>query len=339
MQTRGGKKYFVTFIDDCTRYCYVYLLHSKDQALEKFKEFTLEVENQLQRTIKVVRSDRGGEYNEPFNAFCREKGIIHQTTAPYSPESNGVAERKNRTLKEMMNALLQESGLAQNMWGGEALLTTNYILNWIPHKVTGKSPHELWKGTVPSYKYLKVWGCLTKVAVPPPKKVTIGPKTVDCIFIGYAHNSSAYRFLVYKSDISDIHVNTVMESRNASFFEHIFPYRKTQKRSREQRDAATSNAEDSTLSTIAGETEPEPEEEPRRSKRARKGKSFGEDFLMAFLAENVPRTYSQAMSTPDAPYWKEAINTEMDSIKQHHTYEMADLPQGSKPLGSKWISQ
>ena len=112
VQTRGGKKYFVTFIDDCTRYCYVYLLHSKDEALVKFKEFTLEVENQLQRTIKIVRSDRGGEYNEPFNAFCREKGIIHQTTAPYSPESNGVAERKNRTLKEMMNALLQESGLA-----------------------------------------------------------------------------------------------------------------------------------------------------------------------------------------------------------------------------------
>jgi len=135
VQTRCGKKYFVTFIDDCTRYCYVYLLHSKDEALLKFKEFTLEVENQLQRTIKIVRSDRGGEYNELFNAFCREKGIIHQTIAPYSPESNGVAEQKNRTMKEMMNALLHESGLAQNMWG-EALLTTNYILNRIPHKVT-----------------------------------------------------------------------------------------------------------------------------------------------------------------------------------------------------------
>ena len=82
------------------------------------------------------------------------------------------------------------------MWG-EALLTSNYILNKIPHKVTGKTPYELWSGDVPSYKYLKVWGCLAKVAVPPPKKVSIGPKTVDCIFIGYAHNSSAYKFMVY----------------------------------------------------------------------------------------------------------------------------------------------
>ena len=68
-----------------------------------------------------------------------------------------------------------------------------------------------------------MWGCLAKVAVPIPKKVKIGPKTVDCIFIGYAQNSSAHRFLVYKSDIPDIHKNTIMESRNAMFFEHVFP--------------------------------------------------------------------------------------------------------------------
>lgn len=110
----------------------------------KFKEYKREVENQLNKTIKIVRNDRGGEYNGPFNTFCQEQGIIHQTTAPYSPESNGVAEQKNQTLKEMMNAMLQESELAQDMWG-EALLTTNYILNKIPHKVTGKTTYELWK--------------------------------------------------------------------------------------------------------------------------------------------------------------------------------------------------
>ena len=68
-----------------------------------------------------------------------------------------------------------------------------------------------------------MWGCLANVAVPAPKKVKIRPKTVDCIFIGYAHNSSAYRFLVHKSNITDIHVNTVIESRNAPFFENVFP--------------------------------------------------------------------------------------------------------------------
>ena len=74
-------------------------------------------------------------------------------------------------------------------------------------------------------KYLRVWGCLAKVTVPPHKNVKIGPKTIDCIFIGYSHNSIAYRFLVHESNIPDIHKNMIMESRNAFFFEFVFPCR------------------------------------------------------------------------------------------------------------------
>ena len=84
VQTRGGKKYFVTFIDDCTRYCYVYLLRSKDEALEKIMHYKNEVKNQLGRKIKAIRSDLGGEYDALFNRFCQEHGIIHQTSAPYT---------------------------------------------------------------------------------------------------------------------------------------------------------------------------------------------------------------------------------------------------------------
>ena len=93
-----------------------------------------------------------------------------------------------------------------------------YILNKLPQKKLDKTPNELWKGRTPSYQFLKVWGCLAKVAVPILKKVKIGPKTVNCVFIGYAYNSSAYRFFIHKSDIPDMHVNTIIESRNALFF-------------------------------------------------------------------------------------------------------------------------
>ena len=140
-----------------------------------FKHFKNEVENQLDRKIKVRRSDRGGEYEVPFGDFCSQHGIIHQTTAPYSPQQNGVVEHKNRTLNEMMNALLLSSGLPQNLWG-EAILSTNYILNRIPQKKSNQSPYELLKGRIPFYKYLKVWGCLAKVAVPIHKKVKIEKK-------------------------------------------------------------------------------------------------------------------------------------------------------------------
>jgi len=109
--SRGGKKYFITFIDDCTRYCYVYLLNSKDEAIEAFEQCKNEVENQLNKKIKMIRSNRGGEYEFPFAKICWEYGIIHQTTTPYTSQSNGIAERKNWTLKKMMNSLLIGSGL------------------------------------------------------------------------------------------------------------------------------------------------------------------------------------------------------------------------------------
>ena len=117
--------------------------------------------------------------------------IKHETTKPYSPQSNGVTERKSHTLKEMMNAMLISSGLLQNMWD-EIILFATYLLNKVPKKKTEKIPYELWRRRQPFYKYLRVWGCLAKVTIPPPKKVKIGPKISDCIFIGYVHNNTAY---------------------------------------------------------------------------------------------------------------------------------------------------
>jgi transposase InsO family protein len=116
--TKGGKKYFMTLIDDSTRYCYVYLLKSKDETLNFFKNYKAEAENQLDRKIKRLGSDHGGEYfSNEFDLFCAEHGIIHERTPPYSPQSNGVAKRKNRTLTDLVNALLDTSGLSKEWWG------------------------------------------------------------------------------------------------------------------------------------------------------------------------------------------------------------------------------
>ena len=95
----------------------MYLLKSKDEAIEKFVLYKNEVENRLNKKIKVLRSDRGGEYESPFVDFCAQHEILHETTTPYSSQSNKVVERKNRTLKEMMNSMLISSSLPQNMWG------------------------------------------------------------------------------------------------------------------------------------------------------------------------------------------------------------------------------
>ena len=156
--TRGGKRSCIAFINDYSRYTRVYLLRNKDKAMDVFIKYKNEVENQLSTKIKSLRSDRSGEYeSKPFNTFSEEYGIIHKTT-PYSPKSNGVVERKNRTLKDMMNVMLASSRAPLNLWG-EAVISACHIQNRIHHKKTSKTPYELWKGYAPNIGYLKVWGC------------------------------------------------------------------------------------------------------------------------------------------------------------------------------------
>nr|XP_009795077.1 PREDICTED: uncharacterized protein LOC104241823 [Nicotiana sylvestris] len=124
-----------------------------------------------------------------------------------------------------------------------------------------------------------------KVQVPLSKRVKIGPKTVDCVFIGYSTNSQACRFLVLKSDNPEIHINTVMESDNTEFFESIYPY-KTK-------------------------------------------------YFVKFLLENEPQPFKAAMSSSDSAFWKEVVNSEIQSMFDNHTWELVDLSSGNNPLGSK----
>jgi transposase InsO family protein len=121
--TKGGKRYFITFIDDCTRFCYKYLLKTKDEALHYFKIYKAEVENQLEKKIKRLQSNCGGKYfSNEFSEFCAVHGIIHERTSPYLPQSNGIAERKNHTLTDLVNAMLETTRLSKKWWG-EAILT------------------------------------------------------------------------------------------------------------------------------------------------------------------------------------------------------------------------
>ena len=101
-------------------------------------------------------------------------------------------------------------------------MTSCHVLNRVPNKNKEKTPYEEWVGRKRSLSYLRTWGCLVKVNVPITKKRKLRPKIVDCVFLGYAQRSITYRFLVVKSNVLDMHVDTIMESRDAIFFEYIF---------------------------------------------------------------------------------------------------------------------
>jgi transposase InsO family protein len=133
--TKDQKVYFITFIDDYSRYGYVYLLKHKPEAFDAFKIFKTEVKNQLNKTIKVLRTSRVGEYtSEILNDFYRKHGIIHQYTMLYTLQQNGVAERRNRTLMDMVRSMMAYSDIPLSFWG-EALHTAVHLLNHSLSKV------------------------------------------------------------------------------------------------------------------------------------------------------------------------------------------------------------
>ncbi|GJW23742.1 zinc finger, CCHC-type containing protein [Tanacetum coccineum] len=211
--SRQGANYFVTFTDDFSRYGYVYLLKHKHEVFETFKVFQKEVENQLGKTIKSLRSDRGGEYmSQEFLDHLKEHGIIAHRTPPYTPQHNGVSERRNRTLLDMVRSMMSQTTLPKSFWD-YALESAARILNMVPTKKVDKTPYEIWHGQAPKLSYLKVWGCEALVkrdTLTKPDKLE--PRSFKCIFIGYPKETMGYSFYNPSE-------NKVFVARNAEFFE------------------------------------------------------------------------------------------------------------------------
>ncbi|GJR89292.1 zinc finger, CCHC-type containing protein [Tanacetum coccineum] len=296
--------------------------------------------------LNKVPDDSGFVYissSTVVNSSLWHARIIHETTAPYTPQQNGVAERKNRSLKEMVNSMLSYSGLSDRFWG-EAMLTACYLLNRVPNKRNKTTPYELWYKKQPNLSILRVWGCRAVVRLPDPKRKTLGEKGIDCIFVGYAEHSKAYRFYVIEPNDS-VSINMIIESRDATFDENRFssiprPKDIIPNLDESQRDDHSNDIPSETL-------------EPHRGKRARKAKSYDSDFQLylveesrdqigsqysyCYSIEEDPRTYNEAMQSRDAAFWKEAIDDEIGSIMENNTWVLSDLPPCCKPLGCKWI--
>ncbi|MCO5591201.1 hypothetical protein L7F22_045182 [Adiantum nelumboides] len=141
----GGKRYFVSFIDDATRKVWVYPLRAKSDVLDTFKKFLAFVENQTGKKLRSLRSDNEGEYvSKAFIDFCATKGIKRELTAPFNPSQNGVAERLNRTIQEKVRSMLSHAALPHGFWA-EAVQTAIHLINRSPSKALGdKVPEECW---------------------------------------------------------------------------------------------------------------------------------------------------------------------------------------------------
>ena len=161
---------------------------------------------------------------------------------------------------------------------------------------------------------------------------------MDCVFLGYAQRSIAYRFLVVKSEVPDMHVDTIMESRDAIFFENMFPMKDMHSTVRISSEIFPESSTSSEYFEQPPEEvlEKDDNETPARSKRPRIAKSFGNDFIV-YLVDDTPKSIAEAYASPDADNWKEAVHNEMDSILSNGIWELSERPYGCKPVGCKWV--
>ncbi|GJS50531.1 retrovirus-related pol polyprotein from transposon TNT 1-94 [Tanacetum coccineum] len=212
----SSNKYFVLFIDDYTRMCWVYFLSSKVLAFLIVKSFKKLVEVQSGSTLRILRTDNGGEYmSNEFEGFLRQQGVIHQVTDPYSPQQNGVFERKNKMVMEMARSMLYEKKLPKTFWA-EAVATSVYLQNRLATKaVTGKTPIEAWSGTKPSIQHLKAFGSISYYRILDIKRSKLDVKARKDIFVGYATESKGYR-------IHDLTDSKIVISRDVTFDEGAY---------------------------------------------------------------------------------------------------------------------
>ena len=173
-----------------------YFLKFKYEVFECLKDFKEFAENQSNKRIKILRTDNGGEYvNKDVENLCSEASIQIQHIVPYSPSQNGVAERKNRSLKEMANCMLHARDLPSKLWA-EAINYATYIQNRVPHKgLKGVTPFEAWSGKKLEVTHFCIFGSRAWARIPSDKRKALEPQIKECIFVGYPEGVKGYGLL------------------------------------------------------------------------------------------------------------------------------------------------
>jgi Reverse transcriptase (RNA-dependent DNA polymerase)/GAG-pre-integrase domain/gag-polypeptide of LTR copia-type len=210
-----GFKYYVHFIDEYSHFSWIYFLHSKDELVKVFSLFKEQVENFLDKKIKILQSDGGTEYKPLTRLFPQ---IIHQTSCPYTPQQNGLAERKHRHIVELSLAIMSHASIPLHFWD-HIFQSVVFLINRLPpsHSSATSSPYHLLYNSNPDYTFLRVLGCLCYPLLRPYNSHKLQFRSLPCIFLGYSTTQKGYKCY-------HIATNKIYMTRNVRFVEHIFPF-------------------------------------------------------------------------------------------------------------------
>ncbi|KAK1686843.1 hypothetical protein QYE76_047691 [Lolium multiflorum] len=222
--TLGGSKYGLVIVDDYSRYSWVFLLKSKDETHREFITFAKKAQRMYESEIKAIRTDNGTEFkNYTMQEFVDDEGIKHEFSAPYTPQQNGVVERKNRTIIEMARTMLSEFNSPHNFWGEAISTAVHYSNRLFLRPLHNKTPYELLTGNKPNVMYIRVFGCKCLVKNNKGKLGKFETRTIEGIFVGYAENSHAYRYYNRSSGTIEVSCDVVFLEDNGSQVEQVVP--------------------------------------------------------------------------------------------------------------------
>jgi hypothetical protein len=192
------------------------LLKTKDEAFVMFKKIKVAAELESGCQLKAFRTDCGGEFNSGiFVTFCRENGIKHNTTTPYSPQQNGVVEHRNQSVVEKVRCLLKSMNIPRKFWG-EAVQIDVYLLNRAPTKsLDDKTPFEAWFGRRPGVKHLRVFGCIAYAKKLRPSLTKLADRAIPGIFLGYEIGAKGYKIYDPTKDRLMVSRDVVFDERKA----------------------------------------------------------------------------------------------------------------------------
>lgn len=353
--SNSGKRYILTFIDDFSRKIWIYFLSLKSEAFVCFKNFKSLAERESKEALVCLRTDRGGEFtSNEFNVYCEEAGISRQLTTAFTPQQNGVAERKNRTIMEMVRCILNDKEVPKKFWA-EAARWAVHVLNRSPTTVIeGKTPEEMWSGIKPTVDYFRVFGCIAHTLVPDQRRTKLDDKSNMCVLIGVSSESKGYRLYNPKTE-------KIITSRDV-VFEEEKGWDWEQKTKGEHLIYEESEAEENIEETVlekeqtneenGQDTESDQEvatpvraSTPATQRIRRKPvylmdyETEGEEeeemasFVM-FASVEDPEKFEEANKEGK---WIKAMETELESIEKNDTWVLTDLPKGAKKIGVKWV--
>jgi len=367
--SNSQKRYLLNFIDDHSRKMWSYPILEKSEALTIFKSFKAIVEKEARSLICCLRTDRGGEFtSQEFNEFCKIQGIKRQLTTAYTPQQNGVVERRNQTIMNMVRNTLSNQKMPKEFWAEGAKWIT-YVLNQSPTSaLQEQTPEEAWSGLKPNVSHFKTFGCIGYVHIPEARRTKLDNKSCKAIFLGVSEESKAYRMynpnskkIIISRDVvfeenrtwdwgrNDDHGTTTSDvltwendgEDTEGHEEDSFPEAvdTTHEQGHEEQESSSSNS-----STTGGCRARREVRQPAYLQDYVSGDGLSEEeeeamfietqSFQVLTSEGDPLTYEEAAKHAE---WRKAMQIEIEAIERNHTWELSSLPKGMKSIGVKWV--